>query len=683
MIDQATKDRILDAVQIEEVIGDFVSLRKKGANYWGICPFHQDKNPSMSVSPARGIFKCFSCGKAGNAVSFVMDHEHKTYPEALRYLADKYHIEIEEREESPEEIAQRMKYESLLVVTEYAQKFFSDVLWNDPMGQAVGLSYFRQRKFSDETIRKFGLGYSPASAPNLSDDAIKKGYKEEYLLETGLCIKRDNGTLADRFYDRVMFPIHSISGRVIAFGGRTLKTHQSVAKYVNSPESEIYHKSNSLYGLFQAKNAIIKADHCILVEGYADVISMHQSGVENVVASSGTSLTQGQIRLIKRFTTNITLLYDGDGAGIKAALRGTDLILEEGMNVKVVLIPEGADPDDFAKAHTKEEIDAFLTENATDFIVFKSELLSKEMNADPLNRSKLIQDIIQSISVIPDSILRNIYVKSLVERFDLRESDVLSKIHELREERRRAERMRNRSQFSGDGRNDSEASQGLSAADEPAAAESDEEIPGEASSATGLDNPYLAVQERELLYYLLKFGAYPIYTEKDMMLDATRENLTVEQYIHDSLADDKLSFANTLLRAMFEEYFNFIPSLRGENRPQENFRELQKRTEMHFVQHENQQFLQTSLEILLESHPLKVQVFKESIEPEEQRLGDIVPKAVGLYKLRIIEQMCENISRQLTEAEHRGDGEAQKSLARQFQVLTKAKLSITKELNRV
>jgi len=683
MIDQATRDRILDTARIEEVIGDFVSLRKKGANYWGICPFHQDKNPSMSVSPVRGIFKCFSCGKAGNVVSFVMDHEHKTYAEALRYIADKYHIEIQEKEESPEEIAHRMKYESLLVVTEYAQKFFSDVLWNDPMGQAVGLSYFRQRKFSDETIRKFGLGFSPASHPNISDDALQKGYKEEYLIETGLCIKRDNGTLADRFYDRVMFPIHSISGRVIAFGGRTLKSDKNIAKYVNSPESEIYHKSNSLYGLFQAKNAIIKADRCILVEGYADVISMHQSGIENVVASSGTSLTQGQIRLIKRFTTNITLLYDGDGAGIKAALRGTDLILEEGMSVKVVLIPEGADPDDFAKAHTQEEIEAFLTDNAVDFIAFKSELLSQEMNADPLNRSKLITEIIQSIAVIPDSILRNLYVKNLVERFDLRESDVLSKIHELREEHKRQERMRERSQFSGDKRNDSESAPAPSAEDEPAGTEGDGNISGEALENSGLDNPYLAVQERELLYYLLKFGAYPIYTEKDMMLDATRENLTVEQYIHDSLADDNLSFANSLLRAMFEEYFRFIPSLRGENRPNEGFRELQKRTESHFVRHENQQFLQASLEILLESHPLKVQVFKESIEPEEQRLGDVVPKAVGLYKLRIIEQMCEDLSRQLSDAEHRGDGEAQKALARQFQVLTKAKLSITKELNRV
>lgn len=682
MIDQATRDRILDAAQIEEVIGDFVSLRKKGANYWGICPFHQDKNPSMSVSPVRGIFKCFACGKAGNAVSFVMEHEHKTYAEALRYLADKYHIEIEEKEESPEEIAHRMKYESLLVVTEYAQKFFSDVLWNDPMGQAVGLSYFRQRKFTDETIRKFGLGYSPANRPSLSDDAIKKGYKEEYLVETGLCIKRDNGSLGDRFFDRVIFPIYSISGRVIAFGGRTLKTDKSVAKYVNSPESEIYFKSNSLYGLYQAKNSIIKKDRCILVEGYADVISMHQSGIENVVASSGTSLTQGQIRLIKRFTTNITLLYDGDGAGIKAALRGTDLILEEGMSVKVVLIPDGADPDDFAKAHTREEIEEFLSENASDFITFKSDLLSREMNADPLNRSKLIADIIQSIAVIPDSILRNIYVKSLVERFDLREDDVLAKIHELREAKKRLDRMRDRQPSAPDPNgNQSGGDPGPEAGDEPPAGQASEfESVG---SGDGMDNPYLAVQERELLYYLLKFGAYPFYTEKDLMADATRGNITVEDYIRNSLADDNLTFANTLLREMFDEYYRFIPSIRGANRPEEEYHKLQERTEAHFVRHENQQFLQTSLEILLEPHPLKVQVFKESIEPEEHRLGEVVPKAVGLYKLRIIEQMCVNISRQLADAEHRGDTEAQKAFARQFQVLTKAKLSIAKELNRV
>ena len=353
MIDRATVDRIMDAVRIEEVIGDFVSLRKRGANYLGLCPFHQDKNPSMSVSSTKGIFKCFACGKAGNAVSFLMEHEHLTYWEALRYLAKKYHIEIVEKEETPEEIAHRMRYESLLVVTDYAQKYFSDILWNTQVGQAIGLSYFHERKFSDETIRKFGLGYAASRPLTLCGKALQDGYKAEYLVAAGLCLEREGtGELYDRFFDRVIFPIHSISGRVIAFGGRTLKTDKSVAKYVNSPQSEIYDKSRSLYGIFQAKNSIAKADKCILVEGYADVISMHQAGVTNVVASSGTSLTVEQIRLIKRFTDKITIIYDGDSAGIKAALRGIDLVLEEGLSVKVVLLPPEADSDLFAALRT-------------------------------------------------------------------------------------------------------------------------------------------------------------------------------------------------------------------------------------------------------------------------------------------------------------------------------------------
>ena len=340
MIDRATVDRILDATRIEEVIGDFVSLRKRGANYLGLCPFHQDKNPSMSVSSTKGIFKCFACGKAGNAVSFLMEHEHMTYVEALRYLAKKYHIEIVEKEETPEEIEGRKRYESLLVVSEYAQKYYADVLWNTDVGRAIGLSYFHERKFTDETIRKFGLGYAASRPLTLCNKALRDGYKKEYLVDAGLCLEREgSGELYDRFFDRVMFPIHSISGRVIAFGGRTLKADKSVAKYVNSPQSEIYDKSRSLYGIFQAKNSIAKEDKCILVEGYADVISMHQAGVTNVVASSGTSLTVEQIRLIKRFTEKVTIIYDGDAAGIKAALRGIDLVLEEGLSVKVVLLP--------------------------------------------------------------------------------------------------------------------------------------------------------------------------------------------------------------------------------------------------------------------------------------------------------------------------------------------------------
>ena len=383
MIDRETVDKILDAAEIVDVISDFVTLRRRGANYIACCPFHNEKTPSFSVSPSKGIFKCFGCGKAGSAVTFVMEHEQMTYPEALRYLARKYGIEVHEQEETAEDAADRLKRESMTAVSEFAAKFYTDALFNTAEGHSVGLSYFRQkREFSDETIRKFGLGWSPSGHPfagepaavSLPAAALKAGYKKEYLLATGLCYEH-SGELTDKFRERVIFPIHSLSGRVIAFGGRTLKEDKSVAKYLNSPESEIYHKSRSLYGIYFAKSAISKAQKCYLVEGYTDVISMHQAGIENVTASSGTSLTTDQIRLIKRFSNNVTVLYDGDSAGIKASLRGINMLLEEGMIVKVVLLPDGHDPDSFARTHKRQEILDFLEAHETDFIEFKYSLV--------------------------------------------------------------------------------------------------------------------------------------------------------------------------------------------------------------------------------------------------------------------------------------------------------------------
>ena len=352
MIDRATVDRIMDAAQIVDVVSDFVTLRKAGVNYKGLCPFHDDRTPSFVVSPSKGLCKCFACGKGGNAVHFIMEHEQLSYPDALRYLARKYNIEIKERELTEEEKQAQDERESMFVVNEWACQFFQDQLYNTVDGRAIGMTYFRSRGFRDDIIKKFQLGYSPSQRDACAREAKAKGYKEEFLLSTGLCYKRDNGQLQDRFFGRVIFPVHSLSGKVVAFGGRVLKKDEKTAKYVNSPESEIYHKSNELYGIYFAKQAIVKADRCFLVEGYTDVISMHQAGVENVVASSGTALTQGQIRLIHRFTSNITVLYDGDAAGIKAALRGIDLLLEDGMNVKVVLLPDGEDPDSFARKHS-------------------------------------------------------------------------------------------------------------------------------------------------------------------------------------------------------------------------------------------------------------------------------------------------------------------------------------------
>jgi DNA primase len=411
MIPRDIVDRILDTAQIVDVVGDFVTLKKRGSNYTACCPFHNEKTPSFSVSATKGIYKCFGCGKSGTAVGFVMEHEHLSYTEALKYLAKKYNIEVIEKEESAEDIAKRQRHESLLLVSEFGGKFFQESL-GTPDGQAIAYQYFRSRGLQDETIRKYGLGWAPVSRKALSEAARAAGYKEEFLIETGLSIKYDDGRLVDRFFDRVIFPIHSVSGRVIAFGGRTLKTDKSVAKYVNSPETEIYVKSKSLYGIYFAKGEISKKDKCILVEGYLDVLSMHQLGITNVVASSGTSLTEDQIRLIHKFTDNITIIYDGDSAGIHAALRGTDMILKEGMNVKIILLPDGQDPDDFAKRHTLEEVEDYIARNEQDFISFKTDVLLKEAGNDPLKRAELINDISDTISVIPDAVVRAMYVRS-------------------------------------------------------------------------------------------------------------------------------------------------------------------------------------------------------------------------------------------------------------------------------
>lgn len=680
MIDRATVEKILDAVRIEEVIGDFVSLRKRGANYLGLCPFHQDKNPSMSVSATKGIFKCFACGKAGNAVTFLMEHEHLSYWEALRYLAKKYHIEIVEKEETAEEIASRMRYESLLVVSEYAQKFYADVLWNSEVGKAIGLSYFRERKFSDETIRKFGLGYAASRPLTFSAAALKAGYKKEYLVASGLCLEREgSGELYDRFFDRVMFPIHSISGRVIAFGGRTLKTDKSVAKYVNSPQSEIYDKSRSLYGIFQAKNSIAKADKCILVEGYADVISMHQAGVTNVVASSGTSLTVEQIRLIKRFTEKITIIYDGDEAGIKASLRGIDLVLEEGLSVKVVLLPPEDDPDTFAKSHSLVEIQEYIEENEKDFITYKSELLLKDTERDPVRRSQVIRDIVQSVAVVPDPILRNVYVEMVAEKFEMKPDAIMATIGEFRRKKRALERSRRRFEESS-----SSAVPGPVRNDEPEELIPEDLpdsgiVPSGPAEAYPLKDGYLAVPERELTYYLVKFGEYPMVFEEDMYYGAEQhDEITVSQYIRDALADDDLVFVNGLYRTIFERYFSFLATL-----PREDSEVMQQRIIRWFTAGDDPAVARAVLDLILEEHPLTVRTYEESITPEEQALGRTVPKSVLLYKLRITDQQCTATAKEITLTQRGGDQDKLRELVSRLQILNTVKNRLSRELNRL
>lgn len=428
MIDRTTVQKILDAARIEEVVGDFVTLKRRGVNYIGLCPFHNEKTPSFTVSPAKNICHCFGCGKGGSPVNFIIEHENLSYVDALRYLAKKYRIEIVEKELTKEEMDKRNDRENMLAANKFALEFFENALNNTDEGRNIGMAYFRERGFRDDTIKKFCLGYSPDSFEALGKAATKAGFSRKTLVDVGLCIENQRGGLTDRFRGRVMFPVHSISGQIVAFGGRVLKKTENTGKYVNSPESEIYHKSNELYGLYFAKNAIQRNDVCYLVEGYADVISMHQAGIENVVASSGTSLTTGQIRLIHRFTSNIIVLYDGDAAGIHASIRGIDMLLSEGMQVEVLLLPDGEDPDSFARSQDSTQFVDFINRNKTNFISFKTNLLLSEAGNDPIKRASLIGDIVDSISVIPDKIQQAIYIRECASKFSMREEVLVQEV---------------------------------------------------------------------------------------------------------------------------------------------------------------------------------------------------------------------------------------------------------------
>ncbi|MFA6833016.1 MAG: DNA primase, partial [Bacteroidaceae bacterium] len=441
MIDHLTIEKILNAANIVEVVSEFVQLRKRGVNFVGLCPFHDDRTPSFYVSPAKGVCKCFSCGEGGNVVHFIMKHEQLTYVEALKWLAKKYGIEIQERELSEEERAAQSYREGLFIINQWAKDYFKSTLKNHPDGQAIGQSYFRSRGIREDIIAKFELGYCTTGRDALAQEAERKGFKKQGLIDTGLCYDTEGQGLRDRFWGRVIFPVHTLSGKVVAFGGRVLSTtNKKVAKYVNSPESEIYHKSNQLYGIFQAKHAISKLDRSYLVEGYTDVLSMYQAGIHNVVASSGTALTKGQIRMIHRFSQNITVLYDGDLAGIKASLRGIDMLLEQGMHIKVLLLPDGEDPDSFAKKHTVEEFQQFIKKNEVDFINFKTTILLKDAGNDPIKRAQLISDIVQSISVIPEDIERNVYIQNCAESLNVSEQIL---VHEVSKRRKNEQNQQN------------------------------------------------------------------------------------------------------------------------------------------------------------------------------------------------------------------------------------------------
>lgn len=677
MIDQATIDRILDAAQIVDVVSEFVTLRRRGVNYIGLCPFHNEKTPSFSVSPSKGLCKCFSCGKGGNVVHFIMEHEQLSYYEALKWLARKYNIEVKERELTEEEKQASNLRESLFVVNQFASEYFQNVLYNVEEGQRIGMTYLRSRGFRDDIIKKFQLGYSTDNRDALARTAIEKGYKPEFLEKTGLCYRKDDGTLRDRFWGRVIFPVHTLSGKVVAFGGRVLNaaTKNVQMKYVNSPESEIYHKSRELYGIYFAKQAMVRQDRCFLVEGYTDVISMHQSGIENVVASSGTALTSDQIRLIHRFTNNITVLYDGDGAGIKASIRGIDMLLEEGMNVKVCLLPDGDDPDSFARKHNATEYQAYINDHEVDFIRFKTDLLIEEAGKDPIKKANLITSIVKSISVIPDSITRNVYIRECSEMLRMEERVLVNAVGKLKEqadENRKKEEQRK--EYRARLQAEQQATQQVAVSTPPA----DAEVSGALASLSGADAPIESIvpvdelppmpeeggvdssyppasvednyisfipaegneeelfykQEVDLMRMLIRYG------EKVMCMAEDEEGneipVTVAEYIAEGLHNDSLGFHIALHRRVLNECVAHI-------------HDSGFCAERYFVSHLDPEVSKLAAEMASDRYVLsKYHSRGQKIVTDEERLYELIPRLLVDFKLNIVTAELNHILKALT-----------------------------------
>ena len=668
MIPQETVNRILDAAQIVDVVGDFVTLKKRGANHIACCPFHNEKTPSFSVSASKGIYKCFGCGKSGTAVGFVMEHENMTYNEALKYLAKKYNIEVVEKEETAEEIARKQRSESLFLVSEYAGKFFQESL-KTPEGQAIAYQYFRSRGLEDETIAKYGLGWSPVNRRALSETARAAGYKEEFLVETGVCIKYDDGRLVDRFYDRVIFPIHSVNGRIIAFGGRTLKTDKSVAKYVNSPETEIYVKSRSLYGIYFAKNEISRQDKCILVEGYLDVLSMHQLGIKNVVASSGTSLTVEQIRMIRRFTSNVTIIYDGDGAGIKAALRGIGLVLKEGLNVKVVLLPDGMDPDDFARRHTLDQVQDYIAQNEQDFIGFKTDLLLGEAGGDPLKKANLINDVADTIALIPDAVIRAVYVKTCADKFEIDEQILIDRVNKSRDEMLIADRKQaQREDYMPVPEDYMPLDGGDYGYDAPVQMEPVQPEPQNQNGIV-INDQFLEPCERDLLKFILEHGCEQLAFDRDSKYYIEGEQLNVAEFIDGILAEDEEGFANTSYHKVYEEYF----SMYDEGLEQE---QIQTR----LLNSQDPQVAAVAKELLIEKYQITVENYEKSMTATTTRLIQFVPKSLMTYQCRKIEKILKKLTADLA---HVTDEAEMMEILTKISEYNKARTRLNNELGRV
>lgn len=694
MIDRETVDKILDATDIVDVVSDFVHLRRRGANYIGLCPFHNEKTPSFSVSRAKGICKCFSCGKGGSAVNFIMEHEQISYYEALKYLANKYHIEIKERELTDKEKQAQSDRENMLVVNEFAMKQFEDNMFNTQDGRNIGLSYFYERGFNDNIIKKFHLGYSLESRTALYEAIKSHGYNPHFAVETGLCISNEHG-IYDRFKGRVMFPVLNIAGKVIAFGGRTLK--KDVAKYINSPESIIYKKSNELYGLYQAKKAIVNKDKCFLVEGYTDVLSMHQSGIENVVASSGTSLTEDQIRMIHRFTDNITVLYDGDAAGIKASLRGIDLLLAEGLNVKVLLLPDNDDPDSFAKKHNATEFQDYISQNETDFIRFKTTILLSGLENDPIKKSEAISDIVKSIAVIPSSITRAVYIQECSRKFDIEEKILSNEVNKAIEKNLEKERTSN-----------SKYNHAPEVKENPEASEVAATPQKDIAKNTGYS---LMPFEKEVIRYVAKFGMCDFCDAYDA--DGRNIKISVVEYVNSELAKDGIAFSTPQFQAIFQRALSLLPEYHADyiktvsnlnskkaeletkgidniRSTIENMDDIQKEESILKDRIENQiaselldfqknylvkrlssdiddAIRTTSIELITEKHQLsKIHTKYSHIESEVEKLNECVPIAILGWKDAILAYQIKEIQEQLKSAAAHDDlVEMQKLLIRQ------------------
>ena len=663
MIPQETVDRILDAARIDEVVGDFVTLRRRGANLVACCPFHNEKTPSFYVSPSKGIYKCFGCGKAGSAVGFVMEHEHYTYVEALKYLAAKYHIEVKEKEETVEEIAARQRTESLMLVSEFAQKFFVNSLLHTDEGRNVGLYYLNSKRgLDDETVERFGLGWAPSGRSALTDAALAEGYKAEYLVEAGLSIQYDDGRLVDRFHSRVMFPIHSLAGRVIAYSGRTLSNESNIAKYVNSPETPVYIKSRALYGIWLAKGDISKADKCFLAEGNVDVVSMHQLGLRNVVASCGTSLTEEQIRIIKKFTNNITVMYDGDAAGIHAAQRAIGMILKEDMNVSLVLFPDGDDPDSFCRKHTLEEVRAFISENEMDFVSYMA-LVNPVAGNDPLGRANIINVIADTVALIPDAVKRSVFVDAVSQHFGVETRIILERINadrmQMREDERK-EAARARRRVEAGLRPDYDASAPVQEAPRPASPQGLQALE---------ENRTLAPAERELLSFILSYGTNVLDFESDSDYYSGSEDdkPTVADFIRSALEADGISFSNKAFRDAYDAYMKEYD---------EGFE--QEEIVRTLLNSPDRTVAFVAAELSMEKYQLTVKNFEDAMTTKDSWLVNFVPKAILVYTGKRIEDRMATLIRSLATAPE----EEQTAIMAEMQKLSAAQKTVKQKIGR-